>query len=48
MKYALYFERFLNPERVSLPDNDIDFCYPPRPSRLLAVSMICLAVLSLS
>ncbi len=25
-KYALYFERFLNPERVSMPDIDIDFC----------------------
>lgn len=27
MKYALYFERFLNTERVSMPDIDIDFCY---------------------
>ncbi len=26
MKYALYFERFLNPERVTMPDIDIDFC----------------------
>ena len=26
IKYALYFERFLNPERVSMPDIDIDFC----------------------
>ena len=26
MKYALYFERFLNPERVSMPDIDVDFC----------------------
>ncbi|MCL2084446.1 MAG: DNA polymerase III subunit alpha [Oscillospiraceae bacterium] len=26
MRYALYFERFLNPERVSMPDIDIDFC----------------------
>ena len=26
MKYGLYFERFLNPERVSMPDLDIDFC----------------------
>ncbi len=25
-KYSLYFERFLNPERVSMPDIDIDFC----------------------
>lgn len=26
MKYGLYFERFLNPERISMPDIDIDFC----------------------
>ena len=26
MKYSLLFERFLNPERVSMPDFDIDFC----------------------
>ena len=26
MKYDLYFERFLNPERVTMPDLDIDFC----------------------
>ena len=26
MKYSLYFERFLNPERVTMPDIDIDFC----------------------
>ncbi len=26
MQYNLYFERFLNPERVSMPDIDIDFC----------------------
>ncbi len=25
-KYSLYFERFLNPERVTMPDIDIDFC----------------------
>lgn len=30
MKYSLYFERFLNPERVSMPDIDIDFCYRRR------------------
>lgn len=30
MKYGLLFERFLNPERVSLPDFDIDFCYSRR------------------
>ena len=26
MKYGLFFERFLNPERVTMPDIDIDFC----------------------
>lgn len=26
LKYGLFFERFLNPERVSMPDIDIDFC----------------------
>lgn len=30
MKYSLYFERFLNPERISMPDIDIDFCYQRR------------------
>lgn len=30
MKYSLIFERFLNPERVSMPDFDIDFCYERR------------------
>ena len=30
LKYDLYFERFLNPERVSMPDFDIDFCYVNR------------------
>jgi len=30
MKYDLLFERFLNPERVSMPDIDIDFCYERR------------------
>ena len=29
-KYNLLFERFLNPERVSMPDFDIDFCYERR------------------
>ncbi|MDP2906231.1 MAG: DNA polymerase III subunit alpha [Candidatus Omnitrophota bacterium] len=31
LSYGLLFERFLNPERVSLPDIDIDFCYERRP-----------------
>ncbi len=30
MKYNLLFERFLNPERVSMPDFDVDFCYVRR------------------
>jgi DNA polymerase III subunit alpha len=30
LKYGLLFERFLNPERVSLPDFDIDFCHRRR------------------
>ncbi len=30
MRYNLLFERFLNPERVSLPDIDIDFCFRKR------------------
>jgi DNA polymerase-3 subunit alpha len=30
IKYNLIFERFLNPERVSMPDFDIDFCYERR------------------
>ncbi len=30
LKYSLLFERFLNPERVSMPDIDIDFCYERR------------------
>ena len=31
MQYALIFERFLNPERVSMPDFDTDFCQERRP-----------------
>lgn len=31
IKYQLIFERFLNPERVSMPDIDIDFCFERRP-----------------
>lgn len=30
MKYNLLFERFLNPERISMPDFDVDFCYERR------------------
>lgn len=30
LKYDLLFERFLNPERVSMPDFDIDFCFERR------------------
>ncbi|MFC1514444.1 DNA polymerase III subunit alpha [Candidatus Omnitrophota bacterium] len=31
LKYNLIFERFLNPQRVTMPDIDIDFCYVKRP-----------------
>ncbi|OPZ65308.1 MAG: DNA polymerase III subunit alpha [Firmicutes bacterium ADurb.Bin506] len=30
LKYGLLFERFLNPERVTMPDIDVDFCYERR------------------
>ena len=30
IKYQLLFERFLNPERVSMPDIDVDFCFERR------------------
>ncbi|MCR5828750.1 MAG: DNA polymerase III subunit alpha [Lachnospiraceae bacterium] len=31
IRFSLFFERFLNPERVTMPDIDIDFCYERRP-----------------
>ena len=31
IRYNLIFERFLNPERVTMPDIDVDFCYERRP-----------------
>ena len=30
LRYGLFFERFLNPERISPPDIDVDFCYNRR------------------
>ncbi|MGN1269679.1 MAG: DNA polymerase III subunit alpha [Clostridia bacterium] len=30
IQYGLIFERFLNPERISMPDFDVDFCYEKR------------------
>ena len=30
MRYQLFFERFLNPERVTMPDIDVDFCFVRR------------------
>jgi DNA polymerase-3 subunit alpha len=30
LRYGLLFERFLNPERISMPDFDVDFCYERR------------------
>ena len=38
LKYNLLFERFLNPERVSMPDIDMDFCYERRQEVLDYVS----------
>ena len=38
IKYGLFFERFLNPERVSMPDIDIDFCVNRRGEVLEYVS----------
>ena len=38
LKYGLIFERFLNPERVSMPDFDIDFCYIRREEVIKYVS----------
>ncbi len=36
IKYGLLFERFLNPERVTMPDFDIDFCYHRRGEVIIA------------
>ena len=33
LKYNLLFERFLNPERITMPDIDIDFCIEGRETR---------------
>ncbi|MFC1516977.1 DNA polymerase III subunit alpha [Candidatus Margulisiibacteriota bacterium] len=38
LRYNLLFERFLNPERISMPDIDIDFCEERRPEVLEYVS----------
>jgi len=38
LKYDLLFERFLNSERMSLPDIDIDFCYERRPEVIAYVT----------
>ncbi len=38
LRYGLLFERFLNPERVSMPDIDIDFCKDRRPEVISYVS----------
>ncbi len=38
IQYSLYFERFLNPERVSMPDIDVDFCYVRRPEVIAYVT----------
>src|SRR5437667_10241154 len=47
LKYNLFFERFLNPERVSMPDIDIDFCVRGRAevinhvSKLYGLDSVC-------
>ena len=38
IKYNLIFERFLNPERISMPDFDVDFCFERRPEVIEYVS----------
>ncbi len=38
IRYGLLFERFLNPERISLPDIDVDFCMNRRPEVIEYVS----------
>lgn len=38
LRYGLLFERFLNPERLSMPDIDIDFCYERRPEVIAYVT----------
>ncbi len=38
IKYNLLFERFLNPERISMPDIDVDFCKDRRPEVINYVS----------
>jgi len=38
IKYGLLFERFLNPERIGMPDIDIDFCYERRPEVIAYVT----------
>ena len=40
MEYGLYFERFLNPERVSMPDIDIDFCIRRRQEVIDYVNLV--------
>ena len=40
LKYDLFFERFLNPERVSMPDIDIDFCVRGRAEVINHVSKL--------
>ncbi|HEX3085916.1 MAG TPA: DNA polymerase III subunit alpha, partial [Pyrinomonadaceae bacterium] len=40
LKYNLFFERFLNPERISMPDIDIDFCVRGRAQVINHVSKL--------
>jgi DNA polymerase-3 subunit alpha len=47
LRYNLIFERFLNPERISMPDFDVDFCYERR-QEVLDISISCFTVSSAS
>src|SRR5204862_5961000 len=40
LKYNLFFERFLNPERISMPDIDVDFCVRGRAQVINHVSKL--------
>ncbi|MDQ7056730.1 MAG: hypothetical protein Q9M89_09890 [Persephonella sp.] len=33
LQHGLIFERFLNPDRISMPDIDVDFCMENRPKK---------------
>src|SRR5256885_11306741 len=43
LRFDLLFERFLNPERVSMPDIDVDFCFEDRKSTRLNSSHLVIS-----